>query len=121
MWSQIANDCATGRIGKIDAMRVLSKSRLREFWSLPGRKDAAGPLKAWLAEADRAKWTSSASVTQQYPDARVLSDHRVAFAICAPKYRLVTRVNYDIGFVIITFVGTQAEYDRAAAAHVGGG
>ena len=28
-------------------MRVISKLRLKQFWRLPGRADAEGPLQAW--------------------------------------------------------------------------
>jgi mRNA interferase HigB len=102
-------------------MRVISRRRLREFWELPGRKDSLGPLKAWLAEAADAHWQAPADIKERYPRASILGDNRVVFDIGGNKYRLVVHVNYEIGFVLIKFIGTHAEYDRIDAEYVGGG
>ena len=39
-------------------------------------------------------------------------DNRLVFDIGGNKYRLVVRVSYEYGQVLIKFVGTHAEYDR---------
>jgi mRNA interferase HigB len=41
-----------------------------------------------------------------------VSDNRLVFDIGGNKYRLVVRVSYAYGQVLIKFVGTHAEYDR---------
>lgn len=100
---------------------MITRRRLRAYWELPGRKDAQGPLKAWLAEAGAAQWQSPNDIKQRYPRASIVGDNRVVFDIGGNKYRLVVHVNYGIGFVLIKFIGTHAEYDRVDAATVGGG
>lgn len=102
-------------------MRVITRRRLREFWELPGRRDSADPLKAWLAEAVAAQWTSPGDIKQRYPRASIVGDNRVIFDIGGNKYRLVVHVNYAIGFVLIKFIGTHAEYDQIDPSTVGGG
>ena len=34
-------------------MRVISKSRLQQFWVTPGREDAEGPLRAWYTQVKK--------------------------------------------------------------------
>lgn len=41
-----------------------------------------------------------------------VADNRIVFDIGGNKYRLVVRVSYEYGQVLIKFVGTHAEYDK---------
>ena len=102
-------------------MRVITKRRLQDFWERPGCGDAEQPLKAWFAEATPAKWKSPSDIKAKYGSASFVADRRVIFNICGNKYRLVVHVNYEIGVVLVKFVGTHAEYDQINAATVGGG
>ena len=47
-----------------------------------------------------------------------VADNRVIFDIGGNKYRLIVRVSYEYGQVLIKFVGTHAEYDRIDARSV---
>ncbi len=97
-------------------MRVVAKKTLREFW---GRfPDAEDALKTWFAEAERATWSNPAEIKAQYRNASFLKDNRVVFNICGNKYRLVTKINYKIGIVLIRFIGTHKEYDQVKAEEV---
>jgi mRNA interferase HigB len=97
-------------------MRVLSKKTLREFW---GRfPDAEDSLKAWFAEAEKATWSAPGEIKAKYRSASFLKDNRVVFNICGNKYRLVTKVSYKNGIVLIRFVGTHKEYDAINAEEV---
>lgn len=47
-----------------------------------------------------------------------VADSRVVFDIGGNKYRLIVRVSYEYGQVLIKFIGTHAEYDRIDARSV---
>ena len=94
-------------------MRVISKRSLREFWAR--YPDAEQSLLAWHAEAEAAAWASPADIKAQYRSASILKDSRVVFNICGNKYRLVVKISYKNGVVLIRFVGTHKEYDAINA------
>lgn len=90
-------------------MRVVAKRTLRECWErFPDSEDA---LKAWYAEATEASWQNPADIKAKYGSASILKDSRVVFNICGNKYRLVVKISYKNGVVLIRFVGTHKEYD----------
>lgn len=97
-------------------MRVIAKRALREFWKT--HADAEQPLKAWYAEASKARWQSFQAIKQRYRHADVLPGDRVVFNIGGNKYRLVVAIRYDVGIVFIRFIGTHAEYDRIDATQI---
>jgi mRNA interferase HigB len=94
-------------------MRVISKSRLRAFWELPGCAEAMGPLRAWHSHvAHRAvAWRSWADVKGFYGNARLVGNC-VVFNIGGNKFRLVTRILYSSQKVFILKVMTHREYDE---------
>ena len=98
-------------------MRVLTASTLRGYWTR--HADAEGPLKAWLADAERASWKSPHDVKADYANASILSDDRVVFNIKGNAYRLVVAVSYAHQVVLVKFFGTHAEYDKIDALTVG--
>lgn len=51
-----------------------------------------------------------------YP--RFHKDSRVVFNICGNKYRLVVKISYKNGIVLIRFIGTHQEYDVINAEEV---
>lgn len=94
-------------------MRVVSKKALRQCWEK--HPDAKGPLESWHAEAKAAAWQSPAEIKAHYGSASILGDSRVCFNIGGNKYRLVVKINYGVGIVLIRFVGTHGEYDKIDA------
>lgn len=66
-------------------MRIIARRTLRDFVdSRRGSKDHAGlkaAVDAWLDEAKKAQWTSTASVKQLYATASVVSAERIVFNI----------------------------------------
>jgi len=97
-------------------MRILSKSALRNFWK--DHPDAEDALKAWFAEAERADWKTPSEIKTNYRSASILGDNRVIFNVCGNKYRLVTKISYKNGIVLIRFVGTHKQYDSINAEEI---
>jgi mRNA interferase HigB len=71
-----------------------------------------GPLDAWRAAVERATWAGPQDIKNGFPSASVLADSRVIFNIKGNKYRLVVKVRYQNGIVLIEWIGTHAEYDK---------
>ena len=97
-------------------MRVFSLSTLRKFWEK--HADAAQPLRAWFAEAERASWTGPQDIKNRYRSADFLPGDRVVFNIKGNTYRLIVAIKYEFKAVYVRFVGTHAEYDAVDAEHV---
>lgn len=78
------------------------------------RKHAAarGALNAWEAEARAARWRKWAEIKAAYPSASWLGSGRVVFNINSNALRLVVRVHFRLGQVIVERVGTHAEYSK---------
>jgi mRNA interferase HigB len=94
-------------------MRVITLKTLTAFWEK--HPVAEGALKAWYAEAERAKWKTPQDILDKYRYADILPGNRVVFNIKGNHYRLVVTIHYNTGTVYIRFIGTHAEYDRIDA------
>ena len=80
--------------------------------SLEKHPEAERPLRAWYAEAKRARWQSPQDIKAGYRAASILRNSRVVFNIKGNAYRLVVAVKYEFQIVYIRFVGTHAEYNK---------
>ena len=94
-------------------MRIISKSRLKQFLESPGREDAAGPLSAWHTHVKNRSvaWQSWGDVKSDFGSASLIGTC-VVFNVGGNKYRLVTRILYPSQKVFILKVMTHKEYDR---------
>ena len=52
-------------------------------------------------------------IKNRYRSADFLADNRVIFDIGGNNYRLVVKVRYQGSIVLVEWVGTHAEYDKA--------
>lgn len=93
-------------------MRVISKSRLKKFWESPNCEDSEGPLRAWHTHVSSKSvaWQNWGEVRISYGNADLVGNC-VVFNIGGNKYRLVTRIIYQIQTVYILKVMTHREYD----------
>jgi len=73
--------------------------------------DVRSRADAWLQEALDAKWTSPNDVKRRYASASILSGNRVVFEF-GSRYRMLARIAYRTGKVMVLRAGTHAEYDR---------
>jgi mRNA interferase HigB len=94
-------------------MRVISKARLKQFWTAPGRKDSEGPLRAWYTHVNSKTvcWRSWADVKAVFGNASLVGNCAV-FNIGGNKYRLVVRILYSSQKVFVLKVMTHREYDQ---------
>jgi mRNA interferase HigB len=92
-------------------VQVIARRTLKEFWER--HPQAEGPIRAWVAVASTARWTSPAEIKQQFGHTvDFIADNRVIFDLGGNKYRLVARISFAFGRVLVKFIGTHAEYDR---------
>ena len=91
-------------------MRVIGRDKLFKFSRKHNRAKAA--LNSWFAEAERANWQTPQDIKDRYTGVDFLSGNRVIFNIKGNHYRLVVKVRYQNGIVVVEWVGTHAEYDR---------
>jgi mRNA interferase HigB len=93
-------------------MRVISKTRFREFWETPGRDDSQGPLRAWYTHVGHKSvvWHSWGDVKAEFGTASLVGNC-VVFNIGGNKYRLVTRILYPSQKVFILMLMTHDQYD----------
>ena len=80
-----------------------------------GIKAACSQYDAWRDIVARAEWRNPEDVKAAYPKASILKAGRVVFNIKGNDYRLVARIQYQAGVLVIRFFGTHAEYDRIDA------
>jgi mRNA interferase HigB len=94
-------------------MRVISKSRLKQFWETQGNTDAEVPLRAWYTHvrSRTVSWRSWGDVASTYRSASLVGNC-VVFNIGGNKYRLVTRVLYQSRKIFVLKIMTHAEYDE---------
>jgi mRNA interferase HigB len=90
-------------------MRIISKSKLREFWK--AHPDAEKPLKDWYRLVGRADWQHFADVRETYRHADAYCDC-VIFDIKGNDYRLIAVALYPIRRVYVRYVLTHKEYDK---------
>ena len=93
-------------------MRAISKSRLVQFWEMPGCEDAEGPLRAWYTHVSHRSvdWSSWSDIKQDFASASHVGNC-VVFNIGGNKYRLITRVLFLSHKVFILKIMTHREYD----------
>jgi len=94
-------------------MRVISKSRVKQFWETPGHGDAEGPLRAWYTHVNSktVSWHSWGDVKADFGSASIVGNC-VVFNIGGNKYRLVTRILYPSQKVFVLKTMTHTEYDE---------
>ena len=91
-------------------MKVLGRDKIEKF----SRKhsNAKGALNAWFNEAENSDWKTSQDIKNRYGSADFLANNKVIFNIKGNHYRLVVKVRYQNGIVVIDWVGTHSEYDK---------
>jgi mRNA interferase HigB len=91
-------------------MQLLGLLKLEDF----KRKHAAsrGQLDAWRSYVETAQWSGPQDIKRWSAMASFLADNRVIFNIKGNSYRLVVKVRFESGVVLIEWIGTHAEYSK---------
>lgn len=90
--------------------RVLNVKVLEKY--MDKNAQCQSSVKAWLAEVRSANWERPNDVKDRYPSASILSENRIVFNIKGNAYRLLCRVAYQSGTVVVKQIGTHAEYNN---------
>lgn len=69
-------------------------------------------MRAWFHEAKNASWKTPAELKAQFQTVAILKDGCTVFALCGNKFRLVVRLDYRAGIIMLRWIGTRAQYDR---------
>ena len=90
-------------------MHIISKRRLREFWG--ENPESKNPLLNWYQIVNRVDWQDFSDIRETYRSTDVYKDC-VIFNVGGNKYRLITKIRYQINRVYIRFVMTHKKYDK---------
>ena len=91
-------------------MEILNTDLLDEFTA---RHTAAGKaIDAWRDHVSSANWNTPHDIKAMFRSADFLHGNHVIFNIKGNHYRIVVKVVYFNGLVIVKWVGTHAEYSR---------
>lgn len=91
-------------------MQLLGLPKLEEYKR--SHADSRGSLDVWRSEVEEAQWGEPHDIKGRFPSASFLAGNRVIFNIKGNTYRLVVKVKYQNGIVLIEWIGTHAEYDK---------
>lgn len=93
-------------------MRVVSKTRLREFWEQ--YPDSKTGLLYWFEKITNKekKYEKLSDVTTDFKKSDYVGDGRIVFNIANNKYRLIVLFIFQTQICYVRFVGTHAEYDK---------
>lgn len=91
-------------------MKLSGLIKIEEFKKT--HADARGALDTWRYMVESANWHGPQDIKNDYSSASFLADNLIIFNIKGNKYRLVIKVKYKYGNVMIEWVGTHAEYSK---------
>jgi mRNA interferase HigB len=91
-------------------VRVVSKKTLVEYYEK--HKETKSQLEAWYHEVKNAEWKNTQEIKEKYRSASIIGGNIVVFNIKGNKYRLVTKINYQMKIVYIKLIGTHKEYNK---------
>jgi mRNA interferase HigB len=100
----------TGRLGgKSQAVHVISRKALKDAGIRHPDVDAS--LDTWYRIARKAQWKSLTDVRKTYAHADAVGGYTV-FNIKGKAYRLIVKIEYELGLIFIREVLTHAEYSK---------
>ena len=92
-------------------VNVIGKRRVEEFQKL--HSDASDELRRWYAVSSKATWKHLIDLRQDFQDADQIGK-LVVFNIRHNTYRLIAKVDFKSGLVMVKGLLTHKEYNRKA-------
>ena len=74
--------------------------------------DVASQLDSWIQEVKSAMWSKPHDVKRRYASADFFKNNHIVINLKGNRYRLLFRVNYELGIVAVKKIGTHSEYDK---------
>jgi mRNA interferase HigB len=94
-------------------VHIITQTRLREF--AREHPDADGPLRAWESIIRAKKYKTPHEVRADFGTVDFTGGGKAIFNIGGNKYRLVTKIMYRWGKILILEVWTHKQYDRSVS------
>lgn len=91
-------------------MKIIGLGKLHTFCQQC--PDTKNWINNWLADTKAAQWTSSHDIKNRYASASFLANNVVIFNVRGNNYRLETTIAYRTATVVVTWIGTHADYTR---------
>lgn len=90
-------------------MRLVGRPRLEGLKS--EHPDAAKQIDAWCADVTASKWNSPHEVKERYSrSVDFPGSNKAIFNIRGNKYRILAKIDYERGVVLVEKAGTHEEY-----------
>jgi mRNA interferase HigB len=91
-------------------MHVITQTKLRQFAKMHPAADV--PLRVWESMMRAKKYRNPHEVKEDFPSVDFIGDGKTVFDIGGNKFRLVVKILYKRGWVLIRHVLTHREYDK---------
>lgn len=90
-------------------MRLLGRTALEDLKN--EHSDVAKQIDAWCIDIDACNWGSPHDVKKRYRSVDFPGGNRAIFNIKGNKYRILAKIDYERGIILIERAGTHHEYD----------
>jgi mRNA interferase HigB len=90
-------------------VHVISRKALKDAGTRHADVDAS--LDTWYRIAKKARWKSLTDVRKTYAHADAVGEYTV-FNLKGKAYRLIVKIEYELGLIFIREVLTHAEYSK---------
>ena len=97
-------------------MKIINKPLLAE--RSKKYADARAPLQAWCNAMESGTWSTPAELKEHFRSASIIRGGVVVFNIKGKHYRLVTRINFQKGYVRVRYFDTHDNYNDINAEEV---
>ena len=94
-------------------MRIIATNTIQNYWEDYPESEQA--LKAWIQEAEKAKWGSPQELKGHFRSASILTRKRIIFNINGNRYRLIVDIEFRLQIIFVVWFGDHNDYDQIDA------
>ena len=99
-------------------MRIIAKSRLKNYWETSGNETSQSYLHEWYHFCSKQTWRTPQDIKLTLRNVSFIANDRVVFNVKGNDYRIICAMDFPRLAMFIKFVGTHKEYDRVKASEV---